>query len=90
MFDPSQVYVKLAIIGAGLADGLIFDHISGAIAALIVLGILELCTIADDRAKRKRALEDELCQHMEGARASGVSEERRRRRAVGPTVDPPT
>lgn len=71
-----MTYLRLAIVGAGLADALVFDHITGAITALIVLGILESCAIADDRAKRRRAVEDELAKAV----AVRAEEERRARR----------
>jgi hypothetical protein len=42
---------------------------AGMITALVVLGVVDLCVIADARAKRKRKIEDDLHRQVEEARA---------------------
>ena len=50
--NPTLSYVRLAVVAAGIADGLLFDHLTGVLIALIILGIIELAVIADAHAKR--------------------------------------
>jgi hypothetical protein len=72
-------YLRLAIVGAGIADGVVFNHVAGAITALIVVGILDLYAIADARAKRKRKIEDELHRQVVETREERAKDERRKR-----------
>jgi len=50
--NPTLSYLRVAVVGAGVADSLLFDHLTGALIALIILGIIELAVNADAHAKR--------------------------------------
>lgn len=60
MGNPSLSYLRIAIAAAGLADGLLFNHATGPLTALFVLGIFEAAVIVDARIKLKRKIEDEM------------------------------
>jgi hypothetical protein len=61
---------------------------AGMITALVVLGVVDLCVIADARAKRKRKIEDDLHRQVEEARAQRATEQRRERWARGDVANP--
>ena len=50
--NPTLSYLRLAIVSAGIVVGLLFDHSTAVLIALIILGIIELAVIADAHAKR--------------------------------------
>jgi hypothetical protein len=50
-------YIRLFFIGAGLLDGVVFGHLTGPIMALVVVGIFEVASLADERARMRKKRE---------------------------------
>ncbi|WP_160331170.1 hypothetical protein [Bradyrhizobium macuxiense] len=42
-------YIRLVIVGVGLAYAFVFGHVAGPAMALFIIGVLELASIADHR-----------------------------------------
>jgi hypothetical protein len=76
MSDAGPIYLRLAIIGAGLADGLLFGHVTGPVTALVLLGIFDMCILSDARSKQKPKIEDEIQRQIEEARTEHRPQER--------------
>jgi hypothetical protein len=38
-------YLRLAIVALGLVDGILFQHVTGAVAALITVGASDIATL---------------------------------------------
>lgn len=55
-----MAYIRLAIVACGVADGLLFQHVTGSITALITIGVFDIAKLWDTRSKRKRETEAEL------------------------------
>ncbi len=53
-------YWRIVFAGVGVCDALVFHRVGGAIVALMVIAIMDVFEILDDRARRKRATEDAL------------------------------
>ena len=59
MIIPVISYFRLFLVLGGAVDAVVFGHFLGPLAALIVIGILELIWIVSERDQWRKRAEDE-------------------------------